>query len=285
MFATYGYWDTPYQIYELDPHTGRASFVLQTSFIGVSSIAFGPGDVLYLTNDPSAPIAGVYDLHTVDLLTGVTTLIGQTGVQVILTSDFDSQGRLWAFAAYTGLVELDLVTGAARDVNPSFRGPPDLSKSMVFGEDDALWMLDLGLWIGDSTTGVPSLIAPVSIINIFSGLEYVPGPAPPFSLWTTGETGGSMSIRVTGATPLGTVGIASARGGGGPTAIPAGHPCAGTLLDLNSSLAPLRVLQADAQGRAQIGPAFVPVSVAPTTHLQAVDLSTCATSNHARIVF
>lgn len=285
LFASYGYWDTPFQIYEIDPLSGRPTFVLQTNFIGISSIAFGPGGLLYVTNMPTNPTAGDYYLHAVDLLTGATTLVGNTGITAITALDFDAQGRLWAFAAYTGLVEIDLATGAARDVNPTFQGPPDLSKSMVFGEDDALWMLDLGLWIGDRSTGVPSLIAPVSIINIFGGMEYVAGPKPPFSLWTTGETGGPMSIRVTGATPHGIVGIAYARGAGGPTPIPPGRPCAGTLLDLNAGFSSLRVLQADAQGRAQMGPAYVPLSVAPTTHLQAVDLATCLTSNHARIIF
>jgi len=248
-------------------------------------MAFSHGDVLYLTECPSAPALNGYDLMILDLATGAETRIGATGLNTITSLDFDDQGRLWAFAHLTGLVELDLATGAARDVNPTFQGPPDPPKSMVFGEDDTLWMIDLGVWIGDSTTGVPALIAPMSYFSLFGGLEYVPGPTPPFSLWSTGETGGPMGIRAVGATPGGIVAILRARGGGGPTTVPAGNPCAGTLLDLNSSLSLLRSIRADAHGRAQISQAYVPLSVAPTTHLQALDLTTCRTSNHARIVF
>jgi hypothetical protein len=284
LFSSYGYWNHPFEIHEIDPLTGHASFVLQTNFIGVSAMAFGPGDVLYLTENPGGTISLDYELHQVDLATGVTTMVGSTGVRGIVTLDFDDDDRLWAFP-HEGLVELDLLTGAATDVNPTFQGPPDPTKSMVFGEDDTLWMIDLGVWIGDRTTGVPSLVAPMSLFSIFSGLEYIPGPTPPFSLWTTGETGGPMGVRAVGATPGGTVVILMTRGGGGPTAIPSGQPCAGTLLDLNASMRPLRVLPADAQGRVQIGPMYVPTSVAPTTHLQAVDITTCKTSNHARIIF
>lgn len=284
LFSSYGYYNHPYEIYEIDPLTGHASFVLQTNFVGVSAMAFGPGDVLYLTENPSAPGSSDYELHQVDLITGVTTLVGSTGVGGIVTLDFDDRGRLWAFP-FEGLVELDPLTGAATDVNPTFQGPPDPTKSMVFGENDALWMIDIGVWIGDRSTGVPSLVAPMSYFSIFSGLEYLPGPTPPFSLWTTGETGGAMGLRAVGATPGAQVAILMTQGGGGPTPIPAGKPCAGTLLDLNSGMSPLRVLRADAQGRVALGPTYVPLSVAPTTHLQAVDLTTCQTSNHARIVF
>lgn len=285
LYSSYGFFDYPFEIYELDPNTGQASFVLQTSFIGVSSMAFGPGDLLYLTEDPSAPLGRPYHLFTLDLSTGATVEIGDTGLLGITALDFDDQGRLWAFAYRTGLVELDLLTGAARDVNPTFQGPPDPPKSMAFGEDGALWMIDLAVWLTDTTTGVPPMVAQMSRFSIFSGLEYIPGPTPPFSLWTTGETGGPMSVRAVGATPGGTVAVLLAIGGGGPTAIPGGYPCAGTLLDLNSSLSPLRILRADSHGRLQICPLQVPTSYGGTTHLQAVDLLTCRTSNHARIIF
>ncbi len=286
LFGSYGYWNSPYAIYELNPTTGQATIVVQTGFIGVSAMAFAAGDILYLCDDPTAPLAhGPYELHRVDLATGVTTLIGPTGLNTITAMDFDDQGRLWAYDYYTGIVELDLNTGAATDVNPNFVGPPDPPKSMVFGEDGALWMIDIAVWVGDTTTGVPSLVTPMSYFGIFSGLEYLPGPTPPFALWTLGETGGPMGVRAVGATPGGTVAIVMAQGSGGPTPVPADNPCAGLLLDLNATMAPLQILRADAQGRVQMGPAYVPTSAAGTVRLQAVDLATCATSNLARVVF
>ncbi len=286
LFGSYGYWNSPYAIYELDPTTGLATFVVQTGLIGVSAMAFGPGDILYVTDDPTAPLAhGPYELHQVDLVSGATTFVGSTGINTIAALDFDTQGRLWAYDYYTGIVELDLLTGAAMDINPNFSGPPDRTKSMCFGEDGALWMIDIAVWVGDTTTGVPSLVTPMSYFGIFSGLEYLPGPAPPFALWTLGETGGPMGVRAVGATPGGTVVIVMAQGNGGPTPVPAGNPCAGLLLDLNVTMAPLQILRADAQGRAQMGPAYVPTSAAGSVRLQAVDLATCAPSNLARVVF
>jgi hypothetical protein len=285
LYSSYGRFDHPYEIHRIDPATGQSTFILQTTLVGVSGMAFGPNDELYLTNDPSAPLGRDYDLVRVDLLTGATTVIGTTGVLGITALDFDDQGRLWAYDHEYGVVELDLLTGAMMDHNPGFIGPPGASKSMVFGENDALWMIDSAVWLGDTTTGVPCFVAWMSLIGIFSGLEYLPGPAPPFSLWTLGETGGPMGARMAGASPDGLLVLLLAEGGGGPTPVPPGNPCAGTLLDLNATMAPLRVLHSDAQGGAQIGPTFVPASAAVVVRLQALDLGTCATSNVARIVF
>lgn len=285
LYAAYGRFDHPYEIHEIDPNTGQATFVVQTSLVGVSSMAFGPNDELYVTNDPSAPLGRDYDLVRVDLQNGATTVIGTTGVLGITAMDFDESGRLFAYDHEEGIVELDLVTGLAHDGNPRFIGPPDLSKSMVFGEDDALYLLDGAVWIGDVTTGVPGFVAWTSLVVLFSGMEYLPGPSAPFTLRPMGETGGPMGVRIAGATPGSTLVLLSAQGGGGPTPVPSGNPCAGTLLDLNSTLAPLRILHADAQGRAEFGPAFVPAAAAITTRLQALDLSACTTSNLVRIVF
>jgi hypothetical protein len=94
-----------------------------------------------------------------------------------------------------------------------------------------------------------------------------------------------MGAQVWGATPHGTVVLLYALGSGGPTPVPSGRRCAGTPLDLNATIAPFAVLQADAAGRAQVGPAFVPAAAAITTHLQALDLATCATSNPAWVLF
>lgn len=285
LYAAYGRFDHPYEIYEIDPNTGQATFVVQTSLIGVSSMAFDSNDTLYLLSDPGAPFSFGYELVEVDLSTGAERVIGNTGLITITAFDVDGADRLWAYDYERGLVEIDPLTAVATDVNPGFRGPPDPPKSMVFGEDDALYLLDGAVWIGDVTTGVPGFVAWTSQVVLFSGMEYLPGPSAPFTLRPLGETGGPMGVRIAGATPGSTLVLLSAQGGGGPTPVPSGNPCAGTLLDLNSTLAPLRILHADAQGRAEFGPAFVPAAAAITTRLQALDLSACTTSNLVRIVF
>jgi hypothetical protein len=285
LYAAYGRFDHPYEIHRIDPVTGQATFVAQTTLIGVSSLAFWPNDELLLMNDPGAPGSLGYHLVRLDLATGAETVLGNSGLITITALDCDESGRLWAYDYERGIVEIDPLTGAATDVNPGFRGPPDPPKSMVFGEDGALYLLDGAVWIGDVTTGVPGFVNWTSQPVLFSGMEYLPGPVPPFTLRTLGETGGPMGMRVAGATPDSAIVLLTAQGGGGPTAVPSGEPCAGVLLDLNATMHPLRVLRAGPLGRAQFGPAFVPAGAAVTTRLQALDLAACAASNPVRLVF
>ena len=75
--------------------------------------------------------------------------------------------------------------------------------------------------------------------GILGGVEYLAGPTSPFALGTQGLTGGPMSAQFWGATPRGTVAILYTYGGGGPSTVPAGNPCAGTLINLNAARLPL----------------------------------------------
>jgi hypothetical protein len=148
-----------------------------------------------------------------------------------------------------------------------------------------LYQVDAGLWIQDTVTGVPTFVGPLNYFGILGGVEYLPGPTSPFALGTLGETGGPMGAQVWGATPNGSVVLLYALGPGGASSVPPGQPCAGTLLDLNSTVVLAAVLQADAQGHASIGPAFVPASFARSVDLQALDIATCATSNLAQVIY
>ncbi len=287
MYAAYGNFFTPYEIYEIDPDTGLATFVVQTNFIGIRGMAFGPGDVLYLTNERDAPLSlSPVDLHTLDLATGSDTLIGETGSNQVHCLDFHG-GELFGYALFEGLIKIDTATGISTDVNPNSSEPPTLTVSFCFSDSGALIYVDTFLWMIDPLTGTFSYIDITQFPNLWAEAEFIEGPNDPFALWLGGETDGPMTVHLSGASPNANIAIAWERGGGvaGPTAIPAGLPCAGTLVDLTSGMQLLTVLTTNASGEASTPPQFVPAGARRTVHLQAIDLSTCETSNRILIAY
>lgn len=272
-------------LYELDLQSGQVSLISHCPLQVIQGLAFGPGDVLYAIaeRNPGASYSPD-DLYSVDLATGVVALIGDTGLDSLGTLAY-GQNELWSYDGNSGLVKIDSVTGLATDVNPSFLGHVGLTESLSFGHDGQLYLVDSALWVMDTKTGVPVLIGMHNHFGIFGGVEFVTGAASPFTLGTLGMSGGPMGLEAWGASPHSTVAFLRANGGGGPTAVPSGNPCAGTLLDLNSSLRLVAVTATDAQGHARIGPVTVPAAAAGTLRLQALDLTTCRTSNLARVIY
>lgn len=228
--------------------------------------------------------SGPYDLYTLDLATGAATLIGDTQLTNCGNLAF-RDGMLWTYTGDLGLVMIDPNTAQAEDVNDSFRGPVGSTESLCFSEDGILYQLDSGLWIQDVHFGVPSLVGLTQYFGLFDCAEYLPGSAPPFALGTLGQTGGPMGAQTWGATPGGDVVLLAALGPAGVAQIPAGRPCAGTTLDLNATYRAAAVLRADAQGHALAGPVRAPAAVAGSLRLQALDLTTCTTSNLARVIY
>jgi len=287
MYAAYGEFFSPYEIYEIDLNTGQATFVIQTSFIGIRGMAFGPGDVLYLTNERDAPFSfSPVDLHTLDLTTGATSLIGETGSLKVHALDFHA-GELYGYALFEGLIKIDTATGISTDVNPMSSEPPTLSISFCFSNTGALFCFDDYLWMIDPPTGTFSLVDRGTYFSLWAEAAFVEGPNDSFALWLGGETDGPMTVHLSGASPNANIAIAWERGGGvaGPTAIPAGFPCSGTLVDLTSGMQLLTILNTDASGAVSTPPQFVPAGARRTVHLQAIDLSTCETSNRILIAY
>lgn len=277
----------PYGIYSIDPLTGGTLLVVQTSLFGITAIAFGPGDLLYALHDPSYGQGALIDLIRIDLLTGASTLVGNTGITLSDTLTY-GDGFLWTYHGGEfglGLMRIDPLTGMATDVNPGLRGPNDLVDSLTFSDDGVLYLIDYGLWIVDTVTGVPVFVNFIPGFPLFYCAEFVPGLAEPFSLGLRGESGHLMGAFVAGATPGGRVALLHGYGYGGPTTIPGGSPCAGGWLDLRSPVRLVSVLTAGLDGKAEVGPVFVPAQVRGRVRLQALDLATCATSNVARVVF
>ena len=157
--------------------------------------------------------------------------------------------------------------------------------SLCFSDDGVAYLLDYGLWVMDTVTGVTAFVDFIPGLPLLVAAEFVPHLPAPFSLGVRGESGYPMGAFVDGATPGGRVALLHGYGYGGPTQVGAGLPCMSTLLDLNSPVTLIRIMTAGPDGKAEIGPAYVPPQVRGRVRLQALDLTTCAASNVARIVF
>lgn len=285
LYGAYGEWFAPYAIYEIDSQTGLATFVVQTNFIGIRAMAFDDNDVLYIGNERDAPLSlSTTDLHTLDLTTGSSIFIGEVGTNKMHTMKFWGD-ELWAYALNYGLLKVDTNTAQPTDINPNVWGPWNASLSMCFNNEGALFFIDSYLWMFDSETAGISFVSPLSLFGFWADAVFVESPTPSFSLWLAGTSNGQMGVKLTGATPGGQVGVAWAKGGGGPTPIPAGLPCAGVMMNLNSTMRLLGVTAADTSGKAMIGPQFVPSSAVGTIRVQAIDLTTCEVSNRVILAY
>ena len=281
IVAAYGNFVDAYWIYEIDPLTGAASPIIQTPFYGVEALSFGPNGELFVVNDPKGPtFGGIHDLYSVDLATGVISLIGSTGLFEIKALDY-FDGGLFGFDIHTGVVSIDLSTGIATDLNPNFRGPLGATASMCFDDHGALYYIDHAIWMMDKGSGIYNPVNWVDIFGFWGEAEFIEGPTPHFSLWLDGTGGNYMGAKMTGATPNSQVMLMWAKDEGGPSPIPNGLPCAGTMMDLNSNLGKISIADTDANGAATVGPGprRVPVAAKGRIWLQAIDLATCQTSN------
>ena len=275
-------WD----IYEIDPDTAQTTFLTYVQTAGLNCMAFDANDTLYFINDIGGALVGPQELHTLDLATGISTLIGDTGyTEGMVSLDFHD-GILYAYPFGIGLVTIDTNTGVATDINPSYGGIiTSWTQSMCFDEQGALYYLDAYLWTIDTETTAGHLVDKVPPYLLWGECEFREGPTPNFSLTLSGFANNPMKIKIAGATPFGQVAIAAAYGPGGPTTIPAGFPCAGLDLALNSNLRLLGIGIADQDGYLELGPDPMPAAALQQLRIQAVDLSSCDTSNKAIVSF
>lgn len=100
-------------------------------------------------------------------------------------------------------------------------------------------------------------------------------PAPPMSLAISGVCP-SFQFKIEGATRLSQVALLRA-GNLGIAMVPAGKPCAGTLLSLSGGISLVKMLSTNAAGKVTIN-ANVPPGACGSTFLQALDLQTCRVS-------
>lgn len=273
-----------FALYEINPSTGQATFVSQTSFIGLRGIAFGPGDVLYGWDHRNGPVVDdLEDLHIIDLATGGSTFIGELTGNGRGRMDFYG-GHLWVHNVVEGLSQIDLNTAAPTDVNPLASAVPfTFADAFCISPEGSMFYMGADLWILDSDTGAVSLGPEVSLGALWSGAVFLDNAPEPFTLWFGGLPNGQMEIHIAGASPLSILNLISGNGHGGSTIIPSGYPCNGTELNLNSRVTSLGTVAADINGRASLGPVFVPAAAIGRISVQAIDRTNCATSNAATV--
>ncbi|HEX9792463.1 MAG TPA: DNRLRE domain-containing protein [Planctomycetota bacterium] len=150
-------------------------------------------------------------------------------------------------------------------------------------------------WSGDLADDVLSLVLRNDAGNA-GRYSYVyfhssdSSPAPPvldvtyvdggggLSLSITGPCPGAITIDITGATPNRNVALVTATQLGA-FVIPGGFPCTGTTLGLGSQNLTLRITRtASAAGTINF-PATAPAAACGVLHVQAIDLTSCQTSN------
>ena len=185
-----------------------------------------------------------------------------------------------------GLVRIDPVTAQATDVNAGFHEAFALSPGIAFRPDGVLYFSDGGLWVMDPKTGIPGAIGYDQWWGIFGAIEWLEGPSPaPPALGIRGLRGDLMSAHASGMTPFGKVVFAYSLGAGGPTTVPPSRPCAGTVLDLRDPPILAELVLADGLGRARTPTRLAPWVRRGRLHLQAIDLTTCRTTNPLRVVY
>lgn len=102
-------------------------------------------------------------------------------------------------------------------------------------------------------------------------------PLPGLGLTVGGTCPAAVQISVHGVSPIGQVALIYAFAAGSVT-IPGGFPCAGTTLGLNQTATLASVITADANGDASLDTS-VPARACGNIFIQALDLSSCGTSN------
>lgn len=269
------------KLYEIDPATGAATFVVTVQLGSIRGLAFGAGDVLYAINDPSAPSIGEDVLHTIDLVTGAAPMIGATGYFGVQGLAYGN-GKLYAWDCGSGsgfgagLIEINTSTGAGTDVSGLNGGTCSDVQALTFSPGGVLHGIHDALYTIDTVTGGLSLVGFGGYSDI-CGCDFVSAGGG-LQLTLGGSCPGPMTAAVSGATPFGSVAILRATGTGSVT-IPPGNPCAGTVLGLNNTVTLAGTTAANGTGNATFGPVNVPAGACGNFYAQALDISSCATSN------
>lgn len=166
----------------------------------------------------------------------------------------------------------------------TFDGYPDTALVNVYSTGGALLYTSAPIALADSTA-VPFSYSDTDIGSVSITGAYPWSPvidnhefeAGGFEIFIAGNCGSNMTLRASGATPGGPIGVIYSFGLGSYV-IPGG-PCAGTVLGLDGvGITLAAVLTADAGGFSSYT-AFVPPGACGNVYVQGIDVTTCATSN------
>jgi hypothetical protein len=232
---------TSTSIYELNRSTGSATLVTSVPLGSIRGLAFGPSDVLYAINDPSAPFAGMDDLHTIDLGTGAAPLIGSTGYFGVQGLAYGA-GGLYGFETGSGtgigvgLISINTATGAGTDVNPSVGGSANDVQTLAFGPGGTLFGARDQLFSLDLVSGAASLIGGGGYSDL-RGVEFAGGGVAFFCTSKTSSLGCTPTLASSSATASKS-GAPATMLGAGP--VPGGPGLPGILIySKNPPIAPI----------------------------------------------
>jgi hypothetical protein len=163
----------------INPTTGAGIQVATLNFGAdppdVRGLAFSPDNVLYAVVNgypQTVPGIGPDHLYTVNVSTGVGTLVGDTGMMSVQSIDFSPAGVLYGWDVGKGLITINTTTGVATDVNPSVGAAADI-QGIVFGPDGTLYGACNALYKIDVATGDTTLVGAGGYTDI-RGLEFGP---------------------------------------------------------------------------------------------------------------
>ncbi len=169
--------EQPSNLITINPATGQGKSValidLLGENVGFRGLAFSPDDVLFAFNVNVLTLSK--GLYTIDITTGIGTLISNNFNDGIQALDFSPEGILFGWAVDSGLLTIDTVTGKVVDVNTLEPGTVKI-QSIAFSPDGkTLYGAGDGLYKINIETGVPTLIGGQEEY-FFRGIVAVPEP-------------------------------------------------------------------------------------------------------------
>jgi hypothetical protein len=168
------------QIIQIDPATGAGSLFLTTTGrpfgYGIRGMAIDASDHLYVVLS-QADTTAIDTLATIDMTTGVYTVIGPTGRSDIQALAFSPSGSLYALGVNLGgrLYQLDPATGAATIIGGGSLAGDD--QALEFDIDGTAYACRAGLRTVDIATGAATLIGATGFTDI-RGMALVGQAAP-----------------------------------------------------------------------------------------------------------
>lgn len=186
-------------LYDVDPATGAATNPRPTGLGHVVGLAYAPSGVLFGLTNSTAP-TNPNSLVAVDPSTGVSHLVGSTGLSSIIEGDLardPATGLLYGcYNLSTGarqLFTLNTQTGAATPLTASLPGDPS---ALAFASDGTLYAIDTSLGellVVNKVTGA-TLSSRLLNIALGSTAGMAVNPATGVFYVADGESGGTDKL-------------------------------------------------------------------------------------------
>jgi hypothetical protein len=173
LYSTGGPFPTN-RMFTINAATGLSTFVTFT-FGGnddFRALAFSADDTLYgiAEGNPDS-------LVTINVGTGIVSVVGHPGIEGIQSLDFAPDGTLYGWdTAGLGLVTINPATGQVTDVNAAIGGDSSI-QGIAFDSDGVLYGARQSLYTINLTTGNLTLVGTGGLVDV-RGLEFITIPEP-----------------------------------------------------------------------------------------------------------